>query len=62
MLENLEAITSASQCQFACLFVPKCQYFLYDIDLKNCELFDSEKRDCDLIRGPPKPDIQVSIL
>ncbi len=42
--------------QFACLFVPTCNYFLYDVDLTDCELFDSEKRDCDLLRGPPKPD------
>jgi hypothetical protein len=57
LLEHLEKIESAIQCQFACSFVPKCNYFLYDIDLKDCELLDDEKRDCDLLRGPPSPDL-----
>ena len=46
---------SADICQLACSLVGGCRYFIYDNDYKNCELLDSEDRDCDLILGPKFP-------
>ena len=56
-LENLEQIQNKETCQFACLVLPECNYFLYDLELKDCELFASEERSCDIVRGPPKPPV-----
>ena len=56
-LENLEQIQNKETCQFACLVLPECNYFLFDSELKDCELFASEERSCDIVRGPPKPPV-----
>ena len=62
LLEHLEKIETVEQCQFACKIVPKCNYFLYDIELEDCELLDAEKRSCDLLRGPPKPAVNDCLV
>ena len=56
-LENLEQIEKKETCQFACFVLPECNYFLYDAELLDCELFATEDRSCDIVRGPPKPPI-----
>jgi hypothetical protein len=48
LIDNLEQIADEKTCQFACLFSTPCKYYLYDIETKNCELYNEETRDCDL--------------
>ncbi len=40
------------RCQRSCVLLQQCSYFLYDEDLMDCQLFDSEERECDLVLGP----------
>ncbi len=35
-----------------------CNYFLYDHDKDDCELLDSDVRQCDVLLGPPVPSIE----
>ena len=48
-------LASISLCQLACANTPQCVYFLDDFDIKDCQLFDSGKRDCDFLVGPANP-------
>jgi len=60
LLENLQNITSATACQFACLIydkLPTCNYFFYNGAEENCQFLSSTSRTCDLIRGPPTPSL-----
>ncbi len=52
LLEHLERIDSARRCQRSCVLLQQCSYFLYDEDLMDCQLFDSDERECDIILGP----------
>ena len=49
-------VQDESTCQSACEFDEDCKYFLYNINDKDCKMYDSMARDCDLIRGVPKPE------
>ena len=51
LLEHLNSIPDEKICQLACEHIPSCQYYVYDKILKDCQLLDSDKRQCDLIRG-----------
>jgi hypothetical protein len=42
-------------CQRACNLVDSCDYFIYNLDQKNCELIEGTERDCDIVIGPPQP-------
>ena len=55
ILEHLDSLATEDQCQLACLFHRDCQYFVYNHDIKECELHDSGKRNCNVIKGPPSP-------
>ena len=60
LLENLQNITSATACQFACLIydkLPTCNYFFYNGKEENCQFLSSTSRSCDLIRGTPTPSL-----
>ncbi len=55
MVGFLDNISSTSFCQDACsLLAGSCSYFVLDLDAKECQLFDSGKRDCDASVGPAK--------
>ena len=56
LLEHLDNCKNAEVCQTACRVLTKCEYFNYDMQLKDCELITSTSRNCDLVRGPPEPD------
>ena len=49
---------NAETCQLECVEHSQCQFFFYDSDSKNCELLNSGKRDCEMIRGTPSPDFE----
>ena len=51
LLEHLNYIQSEAICQLACQHVPNCQYYIYDVVMQDCQLLDSNSRQCDLIRG-----------
>jgi hypothetical protein len=57
-LEHLDGLATEDQCQLACLFHRDCQYFVYNRDIEECELHDSEKRNCNVIKGPPSPTLE----
>ena len=50
LMEHLNDIKDEATCQLACLHVPGCKYYIYDKDEKDCELMDSDSRQCDLIK------------
>ena len=54
-MEHLDNIQGPQDCQSACDHLDRCRYFVYDYDTKDCELLDSDQRNCDQIRGPPEP-------
>ena len=58
LLEHLESIETPTHCQTACNHTPDCNYFLYDHDKDDCELLDSDVRQCDALIGPPVPSIE----
>ena len=44
--------------KFEILFLySACKYFLYDTTTKDCQHLDGTGKDCDVIRGPPEPDM-----
>ena len=47
-----------SECQDACVHLPSCEYFVYDIDTRDCELLAAPTRKCDILRGPPTPSYE----
>merc|ERR1712018_900850 len=38
LLKHLEGLSSLSKCQDTCFLFPGCQYFVYKIETKDCEL------------------------
>ena len=40
------------------MHLPKCEYFVYDIDTRDCELLAAPTRTCDILRGPPTPSYE----
>ena len=36
-------------------------YYIYNKDEKNCALYSSKDRTCDLIFGPPTPDYDAEL-
>jgi hypothetical protein len=57
-LEHLDGLATEDQCQLACFFHRDCQYFVYNHDIEECELHDSGKRSCNVIKGPPSPTLE----
>jgi len=55
---NLQNIPSADNCQKACKLLANCQYFLYDINVKLCQLFDAEDKVCSVTVGPATPSYE----
>ena len=46
----------AEVCQSACqLLGSHCQYFIFDQDIRDCQLLDSGNRKCEIVIGPAKP-------
>merc|ERR1719394_845065 len=66
LMEHLNDIPSEDFCQKACQHIPLCKYYIWDSsNVKNgqqqpgdCELLDSDKRQCDLIILPAGAEIQ----
>ena len=55
-LENgYPGIESAEMCQFICQHAPDCNYFNYNEENMNCDVYDSSERNCRVLIGPPKP-------
>jgi len=53
ILEHFSEITDETTCQKACDHYEACQYYMYDDVTKDCELRDSDKFNCDMVRGSP---------
>ena len=51
----MEGIQSAEKCETACRFADKCEYFVYKVEQKACQLLSSSLRNCDLLKGLPYP-------
>ena len=60
LLENLEDIGSLGDCQLACSYISKCDFFLYDVSKRVCKLNTNafHFRKCDIVHGSPTPDFQ----
>ena len=55
----LTDIPSQYLCQLSCALLPdECSYFLYDFDVKECQLIDDGDWDCDITVGPAKPTFE----
>ena len=54
----LQSVSNAEDCQLKCKNHSECQFFVYDSDTKECELLDSGKRKCEMVRGTPSPDFE----
>ena len=60
---SIEAnVSNEKQCQETCRGDPTCIFFMYDFDSKDCQLIDSYERECDMIRGTPRPDYDQCVL
>ena len=46
------SIASQSICQLTCSITEGCQYFLFDFDVKDCQLFNSTEKACEISVGP----------
>ena len=55
VLENLDIVKSLHDCQESCRNRPICEFFLYHESTKVCHLEGSQRRDCDIVHGPPDP-------
>ena len=55
---NLENIDTQTICQASCILSPKCIYFLYDFDAKECQLYMDGDRNCMITVGPALPTIE----
>merc|ERR550517_2023962 len=51
LLEHLNSIKDEETCQLACQHVPSCKYYIYDNKQNDCQLLDSDSRQCDLVKG-----------
>ena len=49
-------ITNENTCQEVCQHIGACQYFVYDTKPRDCALYDSGDKDCDVMGGPPTPN------
>ena len=56
--KTLERIVDEWHCQLACMAYTNCNWWVYDAEKLNCELFPSGHRKCDFVRGPPHPDYE----
>ena len=56
LMEHLNEIKDEQTCQLACQNVPGCKYYIYDIDIKDCQLLNSSSRNCDLIKVVKRTD------
>ena len=56
VLENLEHIGDIELCQLACSHHGECRFFRYDLEYQDCELLNSDARNCAMVRGTPEPD------
>ena len=54
----LQNVASHTKCQRSCQLSSKCSYFLYDYDVKDCQLFDADDRDCLVTVGPASPSFE----
>jgi hypothetical protein len=58
----LTDIPSQYLCQLSCFLLPdECSYFLYDFDVKECQLIDDGEWDCDITVGPATPTFEECI-
>ena len=59
-LDNLEHSHNIETCQRACQINPSCNFFTFSKDEDVCILHqvDVKNRVCDIIHGPPSPDLQ----
>merc|ERR1719516_117720 len=58
---NKNSITDAHACQDLLNTVGqiyKAEYFLFDSDIQECDLYDTKDMDCDAISGPKSPSIE----
>lgn len=59
LLDNFELIEDKNVCLSACKLNEKCNYFLHNSALKNCQLMAITGKQCDLKGGPPTPDLST---
>jgi len=52
-LEHFSEIPDEETCQKVCDHLNACKYYMYDAATKDCELRDSDKFNCDMVRGTP---------
>ena len=50
LIERLNDIEDEYACQLACKYVAGCKYYIYDTSDKDCQMLDSSRRQCDLIK------------
>ena len=53
----VEHLDDWSLCQTACMLNTGCDYWLYDSNVNDCQLFDRADRDCNLFYGLPSPSV-----
>jgi len=53
ILEHFSEIPNEETCQKACDHLPTCKFYMYDASTQDCELRDSDKFNCDMVRGTP---------
>ena len=56
LVANLNSVNDTQTCQQACTMVEDCIHFVYDIETKDCQLLDSEVKECDVIIGLQVPN------
>ena len=60
-IEHNQAKTDdANDCQADCAdHYPDCAYFLFDKESLQCSLYQTDRRECDQIRGPKMPEYEI---
>ena len=53
-IEVFQLIASEFICQEFCFLLDDCEFFLYDMDVRDCRVFDSLDRQCQISVGPGK--------
>jgi len=51
VLEHFTLIDSEETCQKVCDHMPLCKYYVYDKETRDCDVRDSDKFNCDILRG-----------
>jgi len=51
LLEHLNSIMNEETCQLACQHVRSCQYYVWDSVQHDCQLLDSDAKQCDMVKG-----------